>query len=262
MKRLISERHIKEAIQSAIDSLAQQNSAEEPDYDTVSLVNDPNCRSGKEWAEKGGNFPIKRNGKIYYVSRSVTVSLYAFCKNKLGEWCVLVNKRGPNTRGAGAWNVPSGYLDYYDESGKPETAERAACREAYEETGVIIDPSQIVLQGVNTFRENVAMRYAVKLEGTTDQYPTSMEHCEPGEVSAVGWLPLSKANKIKWNRKDGAENIWRQARTTLNYDNKTQKTFDDLPSRINRLKQLLIKNPEAYQLFTQILTDLKDYQVL
>ena len=33
------------------------------DYDKVELVNDPKVRSGKEWAEKGGNFPIKRNGK-------------------------------------------------------------------------------------------------------------------------------------------------------------------------------------------------------
>lgn len=228
----------------------------EPDYDTVSLVNDPNCRSGKEWAEKGGNFPIKRNGKIYYVSRSVTVSLYAFCKNRFGEWCVLVNKRGPKTRGAGAWNVPSGYLDY------KETAEHAACREAFEECGVKIDEHKIVMQGVNSSRENVAIRYAVKLEGTTDQYPTDISNCEPGEVSAAGWLPLSKANRVVWNRRDGAENVWGQAETTINYNRKTGGIYDDLPSKINNLKQMLKRNPRAYQLFSQILQDLKDYKAL
>ena len=262
MKRTISEKYLREAIQSAIENLAQQNAEEEPDYNTVTLVDDPNCRTGKEWAEKGGNFPIKRNGKIYYVSRSTTVSVYAFCKNKLGEWCILVNKRGPKTRGAGNWNVPSGYIDYYDENGNPETAERAACREAWEETGVVIDPSLLVMQGVNTFRENIAIRFAAKLEGTTDQYPTSMANCEPGEVSAVGWLPLSKAHKLRWNRNDGADNVLGQAATTLNYDRKTGQTLDDLPSRINTLKQMLVKNPRAYQLFQQILNDLKDYSVL
>lgn len=255
----LNEKDINKAINRVLREYQENNvqtPVEEPDYDSVTLVNDPNCRTGKEWAEKGGNFPIKRNGKIYYVSRSVTVSLYAFCQNRFGEWCVLVNKRGPKTRGAGTWNVPSGYLDYN------ETTEHAACREAFEETGVEIDESQIVMQGVNSNRENVAIRYAVKLEGTTDDYPTSMANCEPGEVSAVGWLPLSKADRIRWNRADGAKNIWGQAETTLNYNRKTGGIYDDLPSKINNLKQMLMKNPRAYQLFSQILQDLKDYKAL
>ena len=51
------------------------------DPNKVSLYNDPKVRSGDEWVKYGGNFPIERNGHIYYVSRSVAVSLYCYCRN-------------------------------------------------------------------------------------------------------------------------------------------------------------------------------------
>lgn len=160
----------------------------EPDYDKVELVNDPKVRSGKEWAEKGGNFPIKRNGKIYYVSRSVSVSLYAFCQDKWGNWCVLANQRGPGcTSGKGQWNVPAGFLDYN------ETAEEAAVRETFEETGVEIPINLVKPMGTNTSSENVRFRFSCVLPGLISDYPTTDENCEPGEVSAIAWIPTLTA---------------------------------------------------------------------
>ena len=52
------------------------------DNDKLELVKDNNVING-------GNFPIKRNGQIYWVSRSNSISLYVFCKNKIGERCIL-----------------------------------------------------------------------------------------------------------------------------------------------------------------------------
>jgi len=227
-------------------------------YNRVSLVNDPKVRSGREWAKKGGNFPIERNGNIYYVSRSVAVSLYCFCQDKNGQWCVLANKRGPGAPSyRGLWNVPCGYLDY------GESAEQAAVREAWEETGAKIPVEKIKMQGVNSNNlhgaQNVAIRFAGALDGTTDDYPLTSANCEPGEVTAVAWIPLTEVGQFQWMTNQGNKAV-EQAKTTLNYENGTIK--NGLSSKINSLRQELKGNPYASQLFDSILQDLKDYKAL
>lgn len=232
--------------------------AEDAKYNKVSLYNDPKLRSGKEWAEKGGNFAVMRNGRVYYISRSVAVSLYCFCKNQMGEWCVLANKRGSGApNGKGLWNTPCGYLDY------GESGEHAACREAWEETGVRVPESKLKMQGVNTKNfggaQNVSIRYAAVLDGITDEYPLSAANCEPGEVDDIQWIPLTEISKYRWAF--GQEHkIPGQAKTSLNYENGVIK--NDLPSKINSLKNELKGNPYAEQLFSQILQDLKEYGML
>ena len=100
--------------------------------DKIELVDDPNVKDG-------GNFPIKRNGKEYWVSRSNTVSLYVFGYDKNGVMHVLINKRGNEVKkGNGRWSIISGYLDYN------ETLENAAVRECWEETGVKIDKKKLI----------------------------------------------------------------------------------------------------------------------
>jgi len=237
MKLAIKEQDIRDAINNVLleytRGMRRQTeqqptplSAEEEDekYNTVKLGYDPKVRSGKEWHEKGGNFPVVRDGKTFYVSRSVAMSLYCFCQNKKGEWCILANKRGagaPNNQGL--WNVICGYLDY------GETAEAGAARECWEECGLRLNPSILQQQGVNSKSENVTIRFAAVLSGTTDNYPLSMENCEPGE---------------------------------LGYDEKTGQCSNDLTYKINALKSALRgKHPYEYQLFAQILQDLKDYNM-
>lgn len=250
----ITEQQIYNAIENTLLEFFDKNDK----YNKVSLVDDPKVRSGEEWAKKGGNFPVKRNGKIFYVSRSVAVSLYCYCQNSNGEWCVLANQRGPGApTNRGEWNTPCGYLDY------GETAEQAAARECYEETGVIIPPNKIKQQGVNSRNlsgaQNVSIRFAAVLDGVTDDYPLSAENCEPGEVTDIQWIPLSQVGKYQW-----AFGQWHkvieQAKTSLNYENGVIK--NDLASKINSLKNELKGNPYATQLFDSILQDLKDYKML
>jgi 8-oxo-dGTP pyrophosphatase MutT (NUDIX family) len=88
-------------------------------------------------------------GKTLWSGRYCAVAAFAFCKIK-GEWCVLANQRGEGTPDfQGYWNCPCGFLDM-------EKAEEACSREAFEETGVKIDPSKWALFGVEQTR-NIAI---------------------------------------------------------------------------------------------------------
>ena len=103
------------------------------------------------------NFPVKVDNKEYWISRSVAVavSIYTFIDGKL---CVLANKRGPGLPNhAGQWNVVSGYIDF------DETIPEAAKREVYEETGLSIDKTKLILMDIDDSpkRENqvILFRY-------------------------------------------------------------------------------------------------------
>lgn len=255
-KAKITESQLNKAIQKVILEYFDKNDK----YNQVSLVDDPKVRSGKAWADNIDNFPVERNGKIFYVSRSVAMSMYCYCKNKNGEWCVLANKRGngaPNYQGM--WNVPCGYLSWN------ESAEEGSARECWEETGVKIPLDKIQQQGVNSHNfggsQNVTIRFAAVLDGTTDDYPLSMANCEPGEVSDVAWIPLQYVKSLKWAFGQ-YHKVGEQAKTSLGYDEKTGQCLNDLNYKINALKSALRgKSPYEYQLFNQILQDLKDYRM-
>lgn len=165
--------------------------------DKLELVDDPNIHDG-------GNFPFKRNGKLYWYSRSNTISLYVYCVNPRGDWCVLGSVRGPGAQNdVGKWNVVCGFLDH------GESLESTAVRECWEETGVVIDESMLRCLGTNSSRlyGNVSTSFCVFLDGDTSQYPTSMNNCEPGEVSKVGWVPLKYVSKLKWAGRQGGNAI-------------------------------------------------------
>ena len=225
------------------------------DYDKVELVDDPKVRKGAEWAKYGGNFPIKRNGKVFYVSRSVAVSLCTFCKDKNGNWCVLANQRGPSCHsGRGQWNIPAGYLDY------GESAEDAAARETWEETGVDIPASvPFRLLGTNASgeRDDVSMAFTCVLDGITDDYPLSAENSEPGEVSDIRWIPIMSQDgriikdflKYRWNRNPYA--IYGRAQTALMPYVQSNYRYDVL---LKKLKQEIGSNPTALFLLDKILS--------
>ena len=233
----------------------------------IELVDDPKVRSGDEWAQKGGNFPVKRNGKIYYVSRSVAVSLCAMCLDENGNWCVLANQRGPGAGSRiGMWNIPCGFLDY------GETAEEGAKRETFEETGVIIPKGTHLRHlGTNTRRlsgsQNISMSFTCVLKGTTSDYPLSADHCEPGEVSDIKWIPvmnnvgkpLKDCWMYKWDR--NPKEIYLRARTALipylnlNFDREgivreLKRQISGNPSAMHLLNKLLETIPEETQTAT------------
>lgn len=136
------------------------------------------------------NFPIEKDGKTYWVSRSVAAVSYVYTI-KDGVSMVLANKRGPGLpNNVGKWNAPSGFLDY------GETVEQCAIRETYEETGVRIPNAILKEIDDNPSRpnQNILFRFYTFVEY---QEPNT-EHCEPNEVEEVKWIPLTELNDYEW----------------------------------------------------------------
>ena len=192
------------------------------------------------------------------MSRSVAVSIYAFCQNKWGDWCLLANQRGPGCKTKqGKWNAPCGFLDY------GETAAEAAVREAWEETGVNIPLNLVKTMGTNSARENVSIRHACVLPGFTDDYPLSDANCEPGEVSDIKWIPVLDAKgqpakdvfKYQWDR--NPKDIVAQAETMLSHlwepNGYGQKTKSKKDRIIWHLRNELRGNPRGNILLDELL---------
>lgn len=220
----------------------------------VQLGYDKNLRYGNDFINKGGNFMVVRNGRKYYVSRSTSVSLYAFAKNKNGEWCVLANQRGHGSS-KGLFNVTCGFVDMSPQGKPEETLEQAACRESFEENGVKIDPSTLVMMGVNSHNTNInASFYAVITDRIVEQMPTSISNAEAGEVLKSLWIPLSNVDKFKFAYNQNAK-IPAIARKALgDYDNPDNNRLNTL---VAMLKQRLGNDQESQYLLSQII---KNYE--
>lgn len=150
------------------------------------------------------NFPVQKDGKEYWVSRSVAiaVSLYTYINSDL---CILANKRGkglPNH--AGQWNVVSGYLDY------DETLREACNREVFEETGVDISDLKLYQKDIEDSpnRENqvILFRYAGFLLNWNEITLTT-ENAEPDEVEEVKWIPLKDLDLYEWTSEEHKKKI-------------------------------------------------------
>lgn len=228
---------------------------EEPVYfsmdDEIKLAEDPLSRIDKEkQSGKPRNFPIERNGKQYWVSRSSTISLYVFCQDDSGEWNVLVNQRGAKMQYGGKWNVVSGFLDY------GETLESAAARECYEECGINLNGCEVIDCGSNSdeLYGPVNHRFACVLDGNTKQHPPTIEHCEGygtemQEVQNVAWIPISKI--------DGLNMRYSQKQTAKSLINKLVKNenggiglYKDL---LDKLYKLVISGSISKEKYTQII---------
>lgn len=207
-KIFLSESRLRSIIEESVDDIVLEGSRffrkkESPVYfsmdDELKLSEDPLARLDKEkQTGKLRNFAIERNGKQFWVSRSSIVTLYVFCKNENGEWCVLASQRGKKNKWGGKWNVVCGFLDY------GESLEDAARRECYEECGVNVGDAKLINCGTNSsFEVNgpVNHSFACILDGTIKQYKPSMENCEgygteEQEVQNVAWIPISGLGKV------------------------------------------------------------------
>lgn len=148
------------------------------------------------------NFPIKYNGKIYWISRAVAVVGYIFT-SKDGHLCVLANKRGkgcPNYQGY--WNVPCGYLDF------DETTKEACIREIYEETNLEVKESYLHFFSVEDNptkddNQNVCFRYwSYDVNYGTQQI--FAKGAEEDEVEEVKWIPIEELDNydFAFNQKE------------------------------------------------------------
>lgn len=222
--------------------------------DTLEFSEDPYARLDKTKQNgKKRNFAIKRNGEEYWVSRSSSVSLYLFCKNQNGEWCLLANQRGNNVARGGKWNVICGFVDY------GETLEHTAARECFEECGIKINSRILKNCGTNSKHETINTRFCGILQGTIDMYPPSMENCENiglenQEIQNVAWIPLSQLKNYNFvaGQIDSAMSL---ADTILPQNsisnNKMFKSFFETLNQLYSTKQI---NDRQY---TQIIKILK-----
>lgn len=146
------------------------------------------------------NFPIKDDkGNVHYVSRSVAVTGCIFTMLN-GKWCVLANKRGKGTPDfQGMWNMPCGYLDY------DEDTKEATIREVYEETGVMLNPSNTHFWKFNDspkqHRQNISFMYYALVDAQPSNISVSTggnRGGEEDEVEAIGWIPVESINKYRW----------------------------------------------------------------
>lgn len=191
MKRVIkiNENNLKDFIGSIItEYYFKRNPVPQySDDDKLELIKDPNIVNG-------GNFGIKRNGVEYWVSRSNTISLYVYCKDRLGNWCILASQRGPKAKWAGKWNVVCGFLDY------GYSLEQTAVKECEEETGIKISMNKLHNIGTNSSRTRDAVNtcFYTILEGVIDNYPTNTSNCEEGEVSKAGWIRVDELGKYSF----------------------------------------------------------------
>lgn len=222
--------------------------------DTLEFSEDPYARLDKTKQNgKKKNFAIKRNGEEYWISRSSSVSLYLFCKNQMGEWCLLANQRGDKTARGGKWNVICGFLDY------GETLEHAAARECFEECGIKIRSTILKNCGTNSKYETVNTTFCGILKGTVDMYPPSMNNCENfglenQEIQNVAWIPLSQLKNYNFvgGQIESAINL---ADTLLPQDdmvnsNKMFKVFFDSLNQLYSTKQI---NDKQYSQIIKII---------
>lgn len=244
MKRIVklNESDVKAMIRMALNEV-YTSSDKRPIYsynDKLELVKDRNIVDG-------GNFAIRRNGVQYWVSRSNTISLYVYCKDVDGSWCVLASKRGPNATQSGRWNVVCGFLDY------GYSLEETAVKECQEETGVSIDINSLHLIGTNSSRRHDAVNscfYAV-LNGTIDEYPTDISGCEEGEVSEAKWIRFDELDAYRFagHQKEHALSIFKEYCGEGNSHSKAML--------LRYLKQMVTDNEIDNEQYNNILNILK-----
>lgn len=144
------------------------------------------------------NFPIidKETGREYWISRSVAVLAKIVSKDN----CILAVQRGngtPDPEYVGKWCMPCGYLDF------DETTKEAISREVIEETGVNIHPENFTLVNIqdNPYadkRQNVTLRFIVRLEDYSYNIPFTDKYSETEEVMGIKWIPFTDIDKYKW----------------------------------------------------------------
>lgn len=146
------------------------------------------------------------DGRQIWHSRSVAVVSLVIARIPKEDDYVLAVHRHPKSTFPNLWCMPCGFLDW------DETANQAAIRETWEETGLnllkMTETSQVLFDGifenkpweVSTSPEigsqNVIFHFASVFE--VDELPSlSLDYTEPDELQDVKWLPIEKAMNVE-----------------------------------------------------------------
>lgn len=140
-----------------------------------------------------------KNGKyLGWFSRSMATAAFVFAKDKDEDWCVLGSVRGPEAADyQGYWNCPCGYLEFGIDLATN------SCKELKEETGVDINPKDMVFFGYNDDpkepHQNVTMRFLCIVEDKkTEDFKFSHAGNEGKEVGEIKFIKLQDIKKYKW----------------------------------------------------------------
>jgi len=167
------------------------------------------------------NFPIEHEGKIYWISRAITVVGYIFTFDN-GKLLVLANKRGKGTPNyQGYWNCPCGYLDF------DETTREACVREIAEETNLTVNPKSLMLDSIQDDptedpNQNITFRYW-NFSTFYKALTIYAKGAEPDEVEDVEWIPVEELDNYQFafNQEKTIKRIVRQH--LLDYINKNNR---------------------------------------
>lgn len=143
------------------------------------------------------NFPVKVDGKEYWISRSTAVVCVIYKIDENGNRFVAVGKRGKGCPDeVGKWNLFCGYIEWN------ETIKEACSREIKEECGLDIPSNAWKLISVNSNpksdkRQNITFRMVTKYR---PEYGTEFttKFSEPDEVEEVRWVGIKDIGKLDW----------------------------------------------------------------
>lgn len=154
--------------------------------------------------EKNWSYTIQEGehkGITLWSGRYCTVCAIILCTiNTDGKTFILSDKRGTGAPDfKGLWNLPCGFIE------KGENGAQAASREAFEETGVFIYPSDFEFLNVETNPNtsnngNITLRYISRLNRKV--LPSvkfnSFNGGEQNEVEEIQWIPLNEIEHYSW----------------------------------------------------------------
>jgi len=98
-----------------------------------------------------------------------------------GDQFLLCQRRG--SHGSGSWSIPGGHLEF------GETPEICAARETFEESGLVVDPADVVSLGftndifVEENKHYITLYYIAEYTGTEEAKNT-----EPDRQTAWQWV--------------------------------------------------------------------------
>lgn len=142
------------------------------------------------------NFPVKVDGKEYWISRSVAVCVFVF-KIKNDKLYTLIERRGSGAADErGKLAAVSGYIDFN------ESLEEAVIRELHEETGFIAKKGRLQFMYINSDpksdkRQNITVHYVYFVKGNEDFNEERAVGGEANEVSEVKWMEIGTFDKNK-----------------------------------------------------------------
>ena len=137
------------------------------------------------------NFPVKVNGKEYWISRSIAVCVFIF-RLKENTIEVLTEIRGAGVDHSGERCAVCGYLEY------DQTLKGACVAETFQETGMVIDANRLKFVGYgdnpfdsDSYKQNVSMHFIYETNEFEDINPSIRFGGEENEVEKIEWINVN-----------------------------------------------------------------------